>query len=378
MVFYNAPKPGYEWTLDNFFTPVFLSLSLFAAAGLFALGRGLFQTRIPRWAPYLVGASCLAAAFLPLGLNYGVDDQSAYTVSYDEGLNMLKTASQGGVILCNGDIDILPLWYLQFVEGKRPDVASFTTQLVSLQWYRDDIERHWPFLKTPLEGDVPQSELAVESMLHFHSAERAFYVTNIYPQGAAWLWKNHRMVPDGFLWRLADTHGQNFAFNSGRVNELWSGYHLRNLDPTERKYWDEYTDVMKDSYGQACSFTGDFAMATQSPQLAQWSYTKALEYHQPQVLGITYLKLADTELVLNQVKEAISHYEESLRREIPNVCVPYTWAKLGDAFLVDHDFPNAEQAFHTSLRMNPQQKEALDGLEWLNKARGGVTLGFRS
>ena len=373
VIFYNAPLEGYQWTLDNFFTPVFLTFCFFAAAGLSFFLRWIPEGDFPRSAAVGLSTACLGLALFPLGLNYDTNDQSTYTVSYEEGLNMLKTVGRDGVILCNGDIDILPLWYLQLVEGKRPQVASLTTQLAGLQWYREDLARQWPFLQTSIQGDV-RPDVAVETMIHSHSSDHPFYVTNIFPQGAAWLWKSHVLAPDGMLWRLADTHGQDFAFTSRRVNGLWSGYKLRNLDPPERKYWDDYTDVMKDAYGQACSFTGDFAMAHQDPQLAQWSYTKALQYHQPQVLGITYLKLADSELALGRPVDAVSHYQQSIQREPrglsqPYVYAPYAYARLGDAFLMEKDLDDAEAAFRFSLRINPQQEEALDGLRQLDKVR---------
>ncbi len=182
VILYNPTRAGYEWTLDNFFTPVFLSIAFFSGAGVAALCQWFSGLGLSRLGRLSLGAACLGLALIPLELNYGANDQSAYTVSYDEGLNMLKTVSRDGVILCNGDIDILPLWYLQFVEGKRPEVASFTTQLVGLQWYRDDIFRSWPYLQTALEGDGPP-DAAVEDIIRSHGSARPFYVTNIYPQG---------------------------------------------------------------------------------------------------------------------------------------------------------------------------------------------------
>ncbi len=172
------------------------------------------------------------------------------------------------------------------------------------------------------------------------------------------------------LWRLADTRGQNFAFNSTRLNQLWSGYDLRNLGPPKGKYWDDYTDVMKDSYGQACSFIGYLAMNNQNPQLAQWSYEKALEYHLPQQRAVTYLNLGDAEIALGRPADAVSHYQQAFRSALPQAYAPYTYARLGDAFLMEHDYVNAEDAFHLSLRFNPQQKEALDGLRQLDQTRG--------
>jgi hypothetical protein len=377
VILHNAPRAGYEWTLDNFFTPFFLATALLAGAGIAALHHWILQRGFQRfaWAP---AAAALAAALLPLGLNYPVNDQSAYTVSYDEGMNMLKTAKRGGVILCNGDIDILPLWYLQLAEGKRPDVASFTTQLVGMQWYRDDIVRHWPFLRIPLQGDpqptqpMEKTAQAVEEMIHIQGASHPFYTTNIFPQGASFLWGHHPYVPDGLLWRLGDTQGQNFAFNSSRLNELWSQYQLRNLNVPERKYWDDYTDVMRDSYGMAASFTGDFAMGNHDPETAQWSYEKALDYRQVQQMGITFVKLGDSELALDEPDSALAHYQESLRwiRSSAYNYTSYAYARIGDCCRIKKDYLNAQEAYEAALKLNPQLKDALQGLEEIQKDEG--------
>ncbi len=374
VVLYNNPPEGYQWTLDNFFTPVYLVIGLFASAGLAALGYWVSRTTTSRWATFSLCVTCLGLALLPLSLNYNFNDQSAYTVSYEEGLNMLKTVNRGGVILCNGDIDILPLWYLQFVEGKRPDVASLTMQMVNQNWYRDDVARRWPYLQTGLQGNVPM-DLAIGEMLRSHASERSFYMTNVYLEGASWLLKSYPAIPDGLLWRLVATKDQNFAFTSQRLDQLWSQYQLRNMDPPKRKYWDDYTDIMKDVYGQACSVTGDFAAINKMPEVAKWSYEKALQYHQPQLKGITYLKLANAELSLALAPEAIQHFQESLQWESHGGFryAPYAYAQMGNAFFLEKDYLDAAQAFRMSLNLNPRERGALDGLEKLERIQGGGT-----
>jgi hypothetical protein len=272
------------------------------------------------------------------------------------------------VILCNGDIDILPLWYLQFVEGKRPEVVSFTMQLIPYDWYRNPLFQRWPFLTVPMRKDIYghediRPETVVQDMIDQHAKDRSFYFTNIYT--APWMREKNPSMPEGFLWRMIKTKGLDYPFTSARLNLLWSTYRLRNMDYPDRGYWDEYTDVMKDSYGIGYDFTGYLALMNKMPELALWSFNNALKYRQPQTLVRIYMMEGEAYLALGDYFNAINSYQETLKRDPRN---PYIYARMGDAFRMMNDFASADSAYHQSLALNPQQKEALDGLQLLNKA----------
>ncbi len=367
VIVFNNPLEGYQWTLDNFFTPVFMMFSIYAAAAVAWFCLWISENWKVNGAPIYTGAFCLGLALFPLQINYPLNDQSRYVSSYDEGINMLKTVNRNGVILCNGDIDILPLWYLQFVEGKRPEVVSFTMQLIPYDWYREPLMARWPFLSVPMRTDPYgrvdiRPETVVQDMIEQHAQDRSFYYTNIFT--AQWMReKNQSSLPDGFLWRIAATKDLNYPFTTARLNELWSTYRLRNMEPETRGYWDEYTDVMKDSYGIGHDFTGYFAFMNRNFDLALWCFDNALRYRQPQTLSRIYLMQAETRLALGDYSEAVNSYQECIRREARN---PYAFAKMGDAFRGMNDPNDAEQAYRTALAINPQQKEALDGLQLLS------------
>ncbi len=364
---YCKPLEGYQWTLDNFFTTVFLMESILASAGFAAIFEWVTREWPYRLTPLFLSALCLGFALVPLELNYPLNDQSRYISSYDEGVNMLKSVNRSGVILCNGDIDILPLWYLQFVEHKRTEVASFTMQLIPYDWYRDPLFQRWPFLKVALRRDIYQHddirpETVVQDIIDQHAEDRSFYFTNIYT--APWMREKNPSVPEGFLWRIVKTKDLNYAFSTDRLNKTWSTYRLRNMTAPDRGYWDEYTDVMKDSYGIGYDFTGYFSLMNKMPDLALWCFNNALNYRQPQTLSRIYLMLGETYYNINNWQAAINSYQDSIKKDPRN---PYAFARMGDCYRMIGDYNDSEQAYRASLAMNPQQKEAQDGLQLLSQ-----------
>jgi tetratricopeptide (TPR) repeat protein len=397
---FNNPLEGYQWTLDNFFTPVFMVIAFFAAAGLAAL----CEAADKEWSALPLraagGGVCLGLGLLPLVLNYTAGDrhlkngqpvyecnnQSRYVSSYDYGVNMLKTAKDNSVILCNGDIDILPLWYLQFVLGKRPSVTSFTMQLIPYDWYREPLFNRWPFLRVPLRLDAYghpdiRPETVVQDMITQHAKDKSFYYTNIFTaqwlRDTKWLQEHpeNMAIPEGFLWRIVNTKDMNYAFTSGLLNQYWSTYRLRYMEEPERGYWDEYTDVMKDSYGIGYDFTGYFAFQNNMADIALLCFSNALKYRQAQTLGRIHMMLGETYLKLKNPFAALNSFQELMKRE-PNA-TPFAYAKMGDAFLQMNDLPNAEQAFRNSLSINPQQPEAIQGMQALSQVQGKAAAGTK-
>jgi hypothetical protein len=396
VILFNNPLEGYQWTLDNFFTPVFLMTAVFAGVGM----AGLFEWAGREWShrtvPLYLSAVCLAFALFPLALNhtardgrtsstptmpsgqaiYRNNDQSRYVSSYDEGMNMLKSVADDSVILCNGDIDILPLWYLQHVEGKRPKVVTFTMQLIPYDWYRDPLFKRHPFLQVPVSPMDPRPETVVQAMIDKHrtvphkdpaqqralnEGKKAFYFTNIFT--APWIRDRNPSIPEGFVWRILGTHGMDYAMTSQRINQLWSSYRLRCMEAPQRGYWDEYTDVMKDSYGIGHDFTGYFAYMNGMPDLAVWSFNNALKFRQPQTVARIHMMLGEAYMAMGNYSAAVAAYQENLNRERN----PYTCAKIGDAFRALGDLANAEAAYRAALSINPQQVEAAKALEAMGK-----------
>jgi hypothetical protein len=61
------------------------------------------------------------------------------TLARATALNTLLSCKQNAILFTQGDNDTFPLWYLQEVEGVRPDVRIIIRELLSADWYIDQL-----------------------------------------------------------------------------------------------------------------------------------------------------------------------------------------------------------------------------------------------
>lgn len=69
---------------------------------------------------------------------------------------LLEDAPAGAILLTDGDESTFSLWYLQSVEGRRPDVIIVDRNLLGFRWYRARLRRHDPALAGLEEYDLEQ------------------------------------------------------------------------------------------------------------------------------------------------------------------------------------------------------------------------------
>ena len=128
-----APREARE--RDYFYAFAFWTWGLWAGYGAVRLAARVRPVLAP------VG---VAAALLPLVLNWRAVDRRRgpdATIARDAARALLLPAPPRAVLLSAGDNDTYPLWYLQQVEGARPDVTVIVTALLPAAWYRAELER---------------------------------------------------------------------------------------------------------------------------------------------------------------------------------------------------------------------------------------------
>jgi hypothetical protein len=133
---------NYGFKDPNFYLNAYAALAFGAAFGLAALLRARFYA-----ARLLGAAACLLVAALPAMQNFAAVDQSGNHALDDYTRNVLAPLDPRAVVLTGQYAYFTaPAWYLQRVEGVRPDVLILDTQLLKFPWYYAHLERLAPDL----------------------------------------------------------------------------------------------------------------------------------------------------------------------------------------------------------------------------------------
>jgi len=164
----------------------FFSVGFLYAAILIGLGAAVLLRRLAgsdrkavhggRAVAYSAAGLMLAAAALPLLVpghpKWIRHDRSGDWIARDYAWNTLAPLDRNAVLVTNADNDTFPLWYLQQVEGFRPDVTVFNLQLAELPWYVSQLRRRDPGLPLSLsdrrvgepatEGDSEGASVAAQ------------------------------------------------------------------------------------------------------------------------------------------------------------------------------------------------------------------------
>ncbi len=147
------PGPSIGWNIwqfsaqhevrdrDYFFVASFVAAAVWVAIGLADIAR----TWIPRVRqsrrPAMLGV--FAFALVPLAGNWRDADRMRSrdaTLARDYAWDLLQSVPDSAVLLTYADNDTFPLWYLQAVEGVRPDVQIICLGLTEARWHLKQVK----------------------------------------------------------------------------------------------------------------------------------------------------------------------------------------------------------------------------------------------
>ena len=91
----------------------------------------------PAIAGSVVAISLVLVPGIMLSENYDDHDRSGRYMARDYAKNYLESCAPNALLFTYGDNDTFPLWYVQEVEGVRPDVRIINLSYLGMDWYVD-------------------------------------------------------------------------------------------------------------------------------------------------------------------------------------------------------------------------------------------------
>ncbi len=122
--------------IDSYFLLAFISAGLIATTGYLFIVKKFFQRNIGTYA-------LLILPVLFIAINFEKVNQNDNTQYHEYSISVLNSADNNSIVISYlWDFLISPSYYLQFVEGKRKDIAIIDKELVRRSWYFNQIKRN--------------------------------------------------------------------------------------------------------------------------------------------------------------------------------------------------------------------------------------------
>ncbi len=151
--------------------------------------------------------------------------------AYDYGLNVLNSLPPNSVLFAKGDTAIFPLWYFQYVEGRRMDVAVIGVDGLPMEWVRHNMVRLHPWLSVPQlhqAGRRRGNELIpqfLSGLITLNEGKRLIY-TNYNKLGEDFP-PGYKPIPAGVVHRLV--RAASVEYPAPDLTARWRGYYLRGV-----------------------------------------------------------------------------------------------------------------------------------------------------
>lgn len=121
---------------DYAYAGSFYAFTIWIGLGVLAVYAGL--KKVLKGAPGAILATAISLVAVPGVLasqNWDDHDRSGRYMTRDYAINYLESCAPNAILFTYGDNDTFPLWYVQEVEGVRPDIKIINISYLGMDWY---------------------------------------------------------------------------------------------------------------------------------------------------------------------------------------------------------------------------------------------------
>ncbi|MCP4402619.1 MAG: DUF2723 domain-containing protein [bacterium] len=156
VVLISDPPKDNIFLVQEFHTPAYLLMAVLIGLGAMALSRAVLSVAIEYRVVQYIGILLLAGFLLVIPGSRMVEnlptvDRRRNYVAYDYANNILRSLQPNAILFTWGDSGAFPLWYLQTVEGIRPDVALIHAPHLSAEWFVESLASDLFFTDKPFQ-----------------------------------------------------------------------------------------------------------------------------------------------------------------------------------------------------------------------------------
>jgi tetratricopeptide (TPR) repeat protein len=141
IVLYLNQHPTQPRERDYAYSGSFYAFAIWIGLGVYGLYDWLKKVKIPENIKAIsVSVICLVAVpVLMASQEWDDHDRSGRYMAREFARNYLESCEKDAILITFGDNDTFPLWYIQEVEGVRPDVRILNFTLSGMHWYVEQL-----------------------------------------------------------------------------------------------------------------------------------------------------------------------------------------------------------------------------------------------
>ena len=258
---------------EEFQVPSYLLVAAWIGLGMAAIARGVFWVAAPSRnlqyaAVFILAVFFLAVPGVQMRTNLKTVDRRQNYVEFDYAANILDSLKPNAILFTWGDSGAFPLWYMQIVEHRRPDVTLIHVPHLSAPWYVALLPPELFISPEPFQKYAGDMFPLIDEIVQKHWLSRPMYFDY---SSAHSLTLPYELLPHGIVYKVA-TPGDTLD------ETVWQRYRLRGILDNTRIALDPDIKRAFLMYGSARIELGNYYLDRNELEKAANEFNEAVKF----------------------------------------------------------------------------------------------------